>query len=90
MGFYYGPSTTPEPEKEPGGCMEALILTKAAFGALVIPVAVLLGALVAIVLLFYSFSVHWLLGILYLGVIGVAVWLYSRWERRKFPGEPRL
>lgn len=90
MGFYYGPSSSPEPEKEPGGCMEALILTRAAFSALAIPVAVLFGALVAIVLLFLSFSVHWLLGLLYIGLLGVGLWLYARWERRKFPGEPRL
>jgi hypothetical protein len=89
MGFYYGPSSGPEPEKEPGGCMEALILTRAAFAALAIPLAVLVGAIGAIVLLFVTFSIHWLLGVLYLGAIGAGIAVYARWERRKFPGEPR-
>lgn len=89
MGFYYGPSSAPEPEKEPGGCMEALILTRAAFAALAIPLAVLVGAIGAIVLLFVTFSIHWLLGLLYLGLIVAGIVVYARWERAKFPGEPR-
>lgn len=88
MGFYYGPSSAPEPEKEPGGCMEALVLTRAAFAALAIPMLVLVGAIAGIVLLFVTFSIHWLVGLLYLGLIAAGVFAYSRWERRKFPGEP--
>jgi len=87
MGFYYGPSTPPE-DKEPGGCMEALILTRAAFAALAIPIAVLIGALLALVLLFVAFSVHWSLGVLYIALIVAGIAVYARWERRKFPGEP--
>ncbi len=90
MGFYYGPSSAPEPEKEPGGCMEALILTRAAFGALAIPVAVLIGAILGIVLLFIAFSIHWLVGVLYIALIAAGIAWYARWERRKFPGEPRI
>ena len=90
MGFYYGPSSAPEPEKEPGGCMEALVLTRAAFAALAIPVAVLVGSIAAIVLLFVAFSVHWLAGLLYIGLIVAGIALYARWERKRFPGEPRI
>ena len=90
MGFYYGPSSAPEPEKEPGGCMEALVLTRAAFAALAIPVAVLVGSIAAIVLLFVAFSVHWLVGLLYIGLIVAGIALYARWERKRFPGEPRI
>jgi hypothetical protein len=88
MGFYYGPSSQPEPEKEPGGCMEALILTRAAFTALALPLLVLVGAIVAVVLLFVTFSIHWLIGLAYIGLIGAGLAMYARWERRKFPGEP--
>jgi uncharacterized membrane protein len=87
MGFYYGPSSS-KPEKEPGGCMEALILTRAAFATLAIPVAILAGAILGIVLIFVTFSIHWLLGVAYLGLIAAGVALFARWERRKFPGEP--
>ena len=90
MGFYYGPSKQPDEEKEPGGCMEALILTRAAFGALAIPIAVLIGAILGIVLLFVAFSIHWLAGLLYIGLIVAGVAVYARWERKKFPGETRM
>ena len=89
MGFYYGPST-PEPEKEPGGCMEALILTRAAFAALALPVAILLGAILGVVLVIYLFSIHWVWGVLFLALLIAGIAWYARWEQKKFPGEPRL
>ena len=64
MGFYYGPSKPPDDEKEPGGCMEALILTRAAFGALAVPLAILFGSVIGLVGVFYFFSIHPLLGLL--------------------------
>ena len=88
MGFYYGPSTTPEPEKEPGGCMEALILTRAAFGALALPVGILFGAILGLVLLIYAFSYSRLLGLLIIAVLIGGIVAYARWERRKYPGGP--
>lgn len=88
MGFYYGPSSNPEPEKEPGGCMEALIITRAAFAALALPVGILFGAILGMVLLIYAFSFSRLLGLFIIALlIGGAV-LYARWERRKYPGSP--
>jgi hypothetical protein len=48
---------------------------------------VLVGAIAGIVLLFVTFSIHWLVGILYLALIAAGIAAYSRWERRKFPGE---
>jgi hypothetical protein len=88
MGFYYGPSSNPEPEKEPGGCMEALVLTRAAFAALALPVGILLGVIAGIVLIFVLFSVHWILGLLALGAIAAGIAWYARWERHRFPGGP--
>jgi hypothetical protein len=70
--------------------MEALVLTRAAFAALALPVGILLGAILGLVLLVYLFSVHWLLGVGFLGLIIAAIVGYARWERRKFPGEPRM
>lgn len=89
MGFYYGPSKPPEEEKEPGGCMEALILTRAAFGALALPIGVLFGAVGGLVLVLYLFAVHALLGIAAVLALVLGIALYARWERDKFrPGPP--
>lgn len=88
MGFYYGPSKPPEEEKEPGGCMEALILTRAAFAALALPIAILFGAMGGLVLVLYLFTVHVLLGLLALVALGLGIALYARWERTRFQSGP--
>jgi hypothetical protein len=87
MGFYYGPSKQPE-EKEPGGCLEALILTRAAFGALALPLGILFGSVIGLVLVFYLFSVHPLLGVLGLVGLVMSVAVYARWERSRFRSGP--
>lgn len=89
MGFYHGPSTPP-PEKEPGGCMEALILTRAAFGALALPLLILFGAVAGLLVVFYLFTIHPLLGLFGIVAIVLLVALYARWERNRFPSGPPL
>lgn len=86
MGFYQGPSRPPPEEEEPRGCRDVLVLTRAAFGVLLIPLGVLVGAILAIVLLIYLFSRFWLLGVAGLALIGLGIYLYARWERRHFHG----
>lgn len=90
MGFYYGPSKPPEDEKEPGGCMEALVLTRAAFGALAVPLAILFGSVIGLVGVFYLFSIHPLLGLLGLVGLAIGVALYARWERGRFRSGPPM
>ena len=85
MGYYYGPSEPP-PDKEQGGCRDALILTRAVFGVLFWPLIILFGTIVALVLLFYLFSIFWLFGVLALVAVGAAVGLYARWERHHYMG----
>ncbi|HZQ36566.1 MAG TPA: hypothetical protein VFD32_11575 [Dehalococcoidia bacterium] len=84
MGFYYGPGQQPKQEKEPGGCLEVLVISRAVFGILAVPLAVLIGVLVAIVAVLWLFSVFWLLGLLGIAAIVGAIALYARWERNKF------
>ncbi len=87
MGFYYGQSQPPPPDKEPGGCMEVLIISRAVFGILAVPLGIILGAILGLVLLFWLFSVHVLLGLLGIALVGAGVAYYARWERRRFgPG----
>lgn len=80
MGFYHG-SSEPPPEKEPGGCRDVLLLTRVVFGVLFWPMAVLLGAVLGLVLIFYLFSVYWGLGLLGIAVLIAGIVFYARWER---------
>jgi len=68
--------------------MEALFLTRAAFTALAVPVAILFGAIGGIVLVFYLFAVHWALGLFAIALVALGVAFYARWERKKYPGLP--
>lgn len=84
MAFYQGPSQPPE--EEPRGCRDVLILTRAAFGVLLVPLGILVGALLALVLIIYLFSRFWLLGVGGLAVVGFGIYLYARWEQHHFRG----
>jgi len=80
MGFYYGQSEPPQ-EKEPGGCRDVFILTRAVFGVLLWPMVILIGAVLGLVYVIYLFSVFWLLGLAALVLLAVAVFFYARWEQ---------
>lgn len=88
MGFYYGPSKDPKQEKEPGGCLEALILTRAAFGALALPLGILFGAIIGLVVVIYLFAIHVLLGLAVVAAIIGGIALYARWERARYQSGP--
>ena len=85
MGLYHGPSQQPQGE-EPRGCRDVLILTRAAFGVLLIPLGILAGALLALIAIIYLFSRSWLLGIGGLVVLAIGIYLYARWEQHHFRG----
>lgn len=67
--------------------MEALIISRAVFGVLALPLGIMFGVILGIVLLFWLFSVHVLLGLLGLAAIGGGIALLASWERGKYrPG----
>lgn len=78
--MYHEPQREP---KEPSGCLEALILTRAVFGILLWPlvaiVAVVLGIVVVLTLLFTNA----LLGLLALAAVIAAVAVFAWWDRRR-------
>lgn len=83
MGFY---SSQPPSDQGPQGCREVLLLTRAAFGVLLVPLAILLGAVFVFILILYLFAHSWILGLCGIGVLGVGIYLYARWERMHFRG----
>jgi hypothetical protein len=78
-----------EPQEEPsafsgGGCLEVWVLTRAAFGVLFWPLLAVIGFVLAVVLVFYLFTVHPALALIPVAAIAVALYLFARWEQRRF------
>ena len=86
MGFYYNQNEPPKQEKEPGGCLEALLITRAVFGVLALPMAMILGLFVVLGVMIVAFSIAWYFGILWLALIAAGTVAYARWERGHFGG----
>ena len=74
----------PEPRQEPGGCLEVWVLTRAMFGILFWPMLALIGVILAVVFIFFLFTVHPALALIPVAAIGVALYLFARWEQRHF------
>ena len=86
MGFYYGQNEPPKSEKEPGGCLEVLLITRAVFGVLAIPLALILGLFAVLGIMIAAFSIAWYLGLLWIAVIAAGTVFYARWERGHISG----
>ena len=84
MGFYYGPSTPPDDEK-PGGFREVLSITWAVFQALALPLGMLFGAIAALLLLFWFFTITPLLGLAGIAAIVLAFVARGVWEAKHPP-----
>jgi hypothetical protein len=73
-----------EPQREPSGCMEIYVLTRAAFGILIWPMLALFAVLGMLMLAFVLFSVHPALALLPIAAIILGVVLFARWEQKRF------
>ena len=87
MSFYYGSGQPPD-EPKPGSLRETLSIVVAVFKVMALPIGLLMGSVLGLVLLIYSFTVSpWLgLGLLLLGAGAVAVFAF--WERTRTPRLP--
>jgi hypothetical protein len=73
-----------ESQREPSGCMEIYVLTRAAFGILIWPMLALFAVLGMLMLAFVLFSVHPALALLPIAAIILGVVLFARWEQKRF------
>lgn len=74
----------PGPQREPGGCLEVWVLTRAMFGILMWPMLALVGVVLAVVFVLFLFTVHPALALIPIAAIALAVYLFARWEQRHF------
>jgi ABC-type Fe3+-siderophore transport system permease subunit len=60
------------------------VLTRAMFGILLWPMLALVGFVLAVVMILYLFTVHPALALIPVAAIALAVYLFARWEQRRF------
>jgi hypothetical protein len=77
----------PQEPKEPSGCMQTVIITRVIFGMLALPMAIIGGAMAALVITFYTFTVSPALALIPLAISVLAVLAFARWEQRRIQRE---
>lgn len=81
MGFYY--EQQPAPEEKPPGCLDTLVIIRVVMGILLVPVALIVGVVVAFVVALYLFTVHPLMALVVVVALAAGVWLVARWDQRR-------
>jgi len=77
----------PRAPKEPSGCLQTLLVTRAIFAILAIPLLIIIGALVATLVTLYLFTVDPPLALIPLAIGVLGVYLLARWERSRIEKE---
>jgi len=83
MGFYYGSSEEP-PEEKPPGCLETLVIMRAVFSVIMPVVIAMILVLVDVAAIFVLFTKHPALALIPIAITALAIWLFARWEQRRF------
>lgn len=73
-----------QPEREPGGCRDSLVLTRIVFSVIFWPVVALMATMVGVSLVFYLFLLEPLLALIPIGLLVAAGFVFATWERRRF------
>jgi hypothetical protein len=70
----------PQAPREPNGCLQSLVISRLIIGMLLIPMALIIGCVVAVILTFYALAAHPLLALLVIVCsVGIIVGL-AKWE----------
>jgi hypothetical protein len=77
----------PKEPEEPSGCMQTLVITRVMFSLLAVPVAIIAGALFALVFTFYIYTVSAPLALVPLAIGVGGVFALYRWEKAKVDKE---
>ena len=72
-----------EPQRQPGGCREALLLTRIAFAVLLPVLGAILGAILLVFLFFVLFTRHPALGLIPVGIVAALLALVAIRDRRQ-------
>ena len=85
MGFYFDPGSQNDDEEPVGSFRDAVAITFVVFRVLAVPLAILFGAIGALILIFVLFTVHVYLGLGTIGLIFLAIVARGVWEAKNPP-----
>jgi len=77
----------PPPPSEPNGCIQTLVITWMIFQILFLPLAMIMGMLIAVMLMFFAFSENPLLGLAAIVIIGLLFYVIVKWEQGRVERE---
>jgi hypothetical protein len=83
MGYYYEPSESP-PDEKPPGCLDALVIMRVVFSVILPVVLAMIVVLVDVAVIVTLYARHPALALIPIAITAVGVWLYARWEQRRF------
>jgi hypothetical protein len=73
----------PNEPKEPSGCVQTIIVTRAIIGIVAIPTLLVIGSIIGILLAFYALTVSVFLGLaVVLAGVGI-IYAAARWESKR-------
>lgn len=73
----------PPPPSEPNGCIQTLVISRMIFMILLIPIALIMGVLLAVMAVFVAYSEHPVLGLIVITLVGALFYFVVRWERQR-------
>jgi len=77
----------PRAPKEPSGCLQSLLITRAIFAILAVPILLIGGALMATLVTLYLFTVNPLLALIPLSIGVLGIYGLARWEKARIEKE---
>ncbi|HWO72618.1 MAG TPA: hypothetical protein VNN21_03590 [Dehalococcoidia bacterium] len=76
-----------QPPKEPSGCLQTLVITRAILGILFVPILLVVGALLLVLAAFYALTISPLLAVAVIAIGGVMILALAKWESRRVAKE---
>jgi hypothetical protein len=73
----------PQDPREPSGCAQTVTITRMMLGILLVPIALIMAAVLAVLLTFYALTVHPLLALLVILLAAATILGLARWESRR-------
>ncbi len=77
----------PQPQNEPSGCLQTLVITRVILGILLVPILMIVGALFAVVFTFYLFTVSAPLALIPIALGAAGLLALYRWEKARIDRE---